>query len=186
MKSYSFKDQNQKLYFVAIVPTNPVQQEIMQFKEDAKNMFLSSRSLNSPAHITVIPPFNLALSEESKLASDISSSLGKIRDIYIELNGFGHFGNKVIYVNVAENQFITDINKKLKKGLEVYLSAEKNQNTKFHPHITVAFKDLMPEIFKTAWNYFSEIDYQRVCNIDSIELLRHENRMWKIVQSFKF
>jgi 2'-5' RNA ligase len=186
MKTYSFKDQNQKLYFIAIVPANPVQQEIMKFKEDAKLMFQSSRSLNSPAHITVIPPFNLALSEESKLAQDISSNLGKTREIYIELNGFGHFGSKVIYVNVADNQLITDLNKKLKNGLQVYLCAEQNQNAKFHPHITVAFKDLLPEMYKTAWNYFSAIDYQRVCKIDSIELLRHENRMWKIVQSFKF
>ncbi|MBK7094694.1 MAG: 2'-5' RNA ligase family protein [Saprospiraceae bacterium] len=182
----NFKDQNQKLYFIALVPGNPVQHEIMQFKEDARNMFLSSRSLNSPAHITIVPPFNLALNDEGKLSADITACLGKVEDFYIELNGFGHFGQKVIFVDVADNQLITDINKRLKKGLASYLNSEQNHDNKFHPHITVAFKDLMPEKFQMAWTYFSAIDYHRVIKLDSIVLLRHENRMWKIIRSFKF
>lgn len=177
---------NQKLYFIALVPENPVQEEIMKFKEDARKMFDSSRSLNSPAHITIIPPFNLDSNLEARLAADIGSSMGKVGDFYIEINGFGHFGQKVIFVDVADNQFITDINKRLKKGLASYLSAEQNHDNKFHPHITVAFKDLRPEVFIMAWKYFSAIDYQRVIKIDSVVLLRHENRIWKPVRKVRF
>ena len=167
------------------MPGTPVQQEIMRYKEDVKILFLSSRSLNSPAHITLIPPFNLFLSDENKLAADIISSLEKTKEFYLELNDFGHFGQKVIFVDVANNQNIIDVNKQLKKGLEFYLGTEQIQNDRFNPHITVAFKDLRPEIFPLAWKYFSEIEYHRVIKIDSIQLLRHENTIWRIVRSFK-
>ena len=185
MKNLNFKEKSSKIYFFALVPGAPVQQEIMQYKQDAKIMFNSSRSLNSPAHITIIPPFSMELADEDKLSADLSSGLGKVKEFYIELNGFGHFGHKVIFVNVADNQFIKDLNKKLRRVLESYIGLEQNFSDRFNPHITVAFKDLRPEIFPIAWKYYSEIVYHRVIKIDSIELLRHENNLWKIVRSFK-
>jgi 2'-5' RNA ligase len=173
------------LYFVALVPEDPVQAEIMSFKEYARDHFKSSRSLNSPTHITMIPPFSMALNDEKKLFSDLSISLSRVKKFYIELDGFGHFGTKVIFVNVLENEYLNRLHLRLSAAMLSYLPADQNLNRPFHPHITVAFKDLEREMYDQAWNYYSNKLYQRVTKINSVSLLRFENRKWYIVRQLK-
>lgn len=173
------------LYFIALVPEDPVQAEILSFKEYARDHFKSSRSLNSPAHITVIPPFSMVLNDEKKLFSDLEISLSNVMGFYIELDGFGHFGTKVIFVNVLTNDYLKKLHLKLSASMLSYLSADQNPNKPFHPHITVAFKDLEREMYDQAWNYYSNKKYQRVTKINSVSLLRFENRRWLIVKQVK-
>lgn len=44
------------LYFLAVIPPEPVFSEVMAFKKEMSERFSSSRALKSPPHITLLPP----------------------------------------------------------------------------------------------------------------------------------
>ena len=185
MKSREFDSRIQSLYFIALIPDHPVQSELIQFKEYARDVFNSSKSLNSPAHITLLPPFSLERKSESVLIADIEKCIRGEKSFYLELNGFGHFGNKVIFVNVGENETASRLHKKLHADLEKYHDYGVETNRKFHPHITVAFKDLIPEQFKAGWDYYSQKSFERIIRIGQVDLLRHDNKKWNSIIYFR-
>jgi 2'-5' RNA ligase len=69
--------------------------------------------------------------------------------------------------------------------LHDYYDKHKHGDKKFHPHITVASRDLIAELFSSAWEYFSEKEYFRVIKSGTVDVLRHENKAWKTIRSVK-
>lgn len=174
-----------KLYFIGLVPGDPVQSEIMKFKQEAKAIFNAGHALNSPAHITLIPPFSMPVHEESQLINDIKKAVGKIGDIYLELNGFGHFGKRVVFVKTEENDQVSKLYLRLRNELSDYIEKQNHGDKKFHPHITVASRDLKTELFDSAWEYFSKKEYYRVIKTAKVDILRYEQNTWKITGNVK-
>jgi 2'-5' RNA ligase len=186
MKRTEHFNRNESLYFIALVLENPVQDEIMRFKNTAKINFRSSKSLNSPAHITIIPPFSFPDNTQQQIENDLEIAVNNQSSLTLNLKGFGHFGNRVIFVDVSENDQVTELYSKVYKVFKYYLDDKNIKNDRFHPHITVAFKDLMPEMFEGAWEYFSDKTYVREAVIDGITLLKHENKRWIPVRKIIF
>ena len=60
----------------------------------------------------------------------------------------------------------------------------KKEQRPFHPHITIANRDLAKKDFKKAWEYFAGLRYDTEFQADSISLLRHNNKEWEIAASF--
>lgn len=179
-------NRSESLYFIALIPENPVQDEIMRFKNTAKINFRSSKSLNSPAHITIIPPFSFPENNQQQIENDLEMAVVNQSSFTLNIKGFGHFGNRVIFVNVMGNDIVTHLYSEVYKVFRLYLDEKNIKNERFHPHITVAFKDLMPEMFEEAWEYFSEKSYEREAVIDGITLLKHENKRWIPVKKIIF
>lgn len=190
MKKTENLNKNESLYFIALIPENPVQDEIMKFKNLAKINFRSSKSLNSPAHITIIPPFSFPENYQQQIENDLEMSVTNHSPFSIKVQGFGHFGNRVIFANVIGDDKVSQLYSKVYKIFKSYLDHKNIKNDRFHPHITIAFKDLVPEMFEEAWDYFSDLTYKREVLIDGITLLKHENKMWipvkKIIFPIKF
>ncbi len=177
---------SEQLYFIAIVPDNPVQMELMEFKNISKEKFNTRKSLNSPAHITIVPPFKYNPVNENLLKKSLQSSLTKTRPFYININGFNKFGTKVIFVDVEDNENLKRLKEQVTFGLVNDLKLNISLPNNFHPHITVAFRDLSPQMFPMAWSYFSNIEYQRICKVNSICLLKHNGRNWDITKNIGF
>jgi 2'-5' RNA ligase len=79
----------------------------------------------------------------------------------------------------------------LKKNLEEFLLKEnkypvKKEDRPFHPHITIANRDLKKPDFSPAWEYFSKILYETFFMVNSISLLRSTADGWQIVEECTF
>jgi 2'-5' RNA ligase len=48
----------------------------------------------------------------------------------------------------------------------------------FHPHITIAFRDLKKAIFNEAWDYYSNRLFQEEFTAESVTLLKHNGQFW--------
>ena len=171
------------LYFVAIIPPEPVFTEIHAFKVIARDMFESSRALRSPPHITLLPPFRAttqSLKQCDKLLEQVSNAHHRFG---ISLSGFGAFPPKVVFVLPK----LSDALRALQSDVEFEISALlgiSRPTRPYHPHMTVAFKDLRKSMFGTAWNYFSAIDYERNFEVSTIVLLRHYSTGWRVSRQF--
>ncbi|MCB9264527.1 MAG: 2'-5' RNA ligase family protein [Lewinellaceae bacterium] len=174
------------LFFIAILPDEKIQREVTQFKEYAALHFRSSRSLRSPAHITLIPPFQWQAERVGELAPALSPFAEEERSFRLKLNHFSSFAPRVIFVDVERKSELQE----LQSRLEAYMTAKLGLNLKshhsFNPHMTVAFKDLHRKVFPEAWAYFSGLNYEREFLADALTLLRHNGKRWEVFRKFVF
>jgi 2'-5' RNA ligase len=172
------------LFFIAIIPPEPILGELLGFKHTAAEKFRSGKALNSPPHITLVPPFQWDERKLSDLLIPFFKASATSNSFYLTLDGFDHFGNKVIFVKVHEDKQMLALHRELISRLRLILPGMEAAK-RFHPHATVAFRDLTPANFIPAWDYFSTIEYLRVFHAVDFHLLRHNGNSWKPVQRFE-
>ena len=172
------------LFFIAIIPPEEIFSEVVVYKKFCSQNYASNRALNSPPHITLVPPFRMERREIEQQYEKMQKVAGFQESFYVTCNGFGHFGKRVVYILIEQNDHLI----RLKDGLfEFYGNKEPAGKEKaYHPHMTIAFRDLEAEQFDKAWKYFKEKDYFRMFSCNSFHLLKHNGKSWDIIKEFKF
>ena len=61
-------------YYLALLPPDPIEQEIRAIKELLKTKFNVKYALNSPSHVTLKMPFSYQESKEEFLVKQLTSS----------------------------------------------------------------------------------------------------------------
>ncbi len=177
----------EKLYFIAIVPPKPIYEEALAQKEYFKQQYNSKASLNSPPHITLHMPFRWNEKEEDGLSINLKKFSKGNEPVEIKLQNFSSFPPRVIFINVVKTTELEALQKNLqrycKKSLNLF-----NANYKelpFHPHLTVAFRDLKKPNYQRAWDEFKEKEFKAEFVADKIALLKHSGRVWKVHEEFE-
>lgn len=108
--------------------------------------------------------------------------------IPISLDGFGCFPPRVIFISVAENKKLDLFQKQLEKYCKVELNLFNAQykDTPFHPHLTLAFRDLKKIRFAEAWNEFKEKPFSGSFETTGFTLLKHDGNAWQPLRQFHF
>ena len=55
-----------QLYFIALIPPEPLKDQIQDIKLEVTEKFNSSHSLNAPPHITLLSPFRMDEEQEDQ------------------------------------------------------------------------------------------------------------------------
>ena len=139
------------MYFLAILTPPQVNSKVLEWKYYMREHFGCVVALRSPAHITIIPPFWMNQELESQLIQDVESFSSEKKPIKIELEDFDAFRPKVIFLHVKPNQWLAI----LRAELEDYLMSKatypiKREERPFHPHVTIANRDLLRKDFPLA------------------------------------
>lgn len=176
------KSKADKLYFVAIVPPSPIYEEAFEQKLYFKTKYNSKASLNSPPHITLHMPFRWKETDENELATHLDTFARSRSPIMIQLNGFSSFPPKVIFINVEISIELQGLQKDLERHFkkELNLFNAKYKDLPFHPHLTLAFRDLKKPNFQKAWEEFVGKDYKATFLADKIALLKHSGSVWEV------
>ena len=174
-------------FFIALLPPQEIQDYANQIRQYFSDRYASRGAQNSPPHITLQSPFewvntNLPLLEESlgKFASAQES-------VPIILSGYGAFAPRVIYINVVNSIELL----KLQADLMIYLKNmgifdKRATNRPFAPHMTVAFKDLTKQNFKSAWAEFEPRQLHFEFTATQLTLLLHDGKQWNVKSAFPF
>jgi len=170
------------LYFVAILPSAEVQQKITEVKEIVSERYQSKHALKTPPHITMFLPFKFNKKEESLLAIKIEEILYHKNRFNISLSNFSCFPPRVIFIKVEDTPELQslkrDFNKKFEELELIDLSFKQKG---FHPHITIAHRDLSPQNFKKAWSHFEKESFTAEFKFMGLTLLRHNGKHWEIL-----
>jgi 2'-5' RNA ligase len=174
-------------YFIAIIPPEPVFSEIEKIKLDISQKYNNKSSLRSPAHITLHMPFEIKEEKEEHLIQTISEFKFS-PDFTIQLNDFGCFEPKVIFIDVIPNEVLNSLQKKLvfhiKSNLNIFNQHEDKRA--YHPHVTLAFRDLKKEFFYLAYEEYKHRRFTAEFFTNSFFLLKHENKKWVPFKEFTF
>ena len=170
------------MYYIAIVAPEEINQEVLKWKNYFKDHFGCTVALKSPAHITLIPPFWMKDDLEHDLENSISDFSITKNKFEIRLKDFAAFKPKVIFVDVVKSEVLN--------GLYVSFAEHifnenkfpiKKDDRPFHPHVTLATRDLYKKAFQEAWKIFSKKKYEVSWMVNGISLLRHNKKNWDVI-----
>jgi 2'-5' RNA ligase len=177
---------SKSLFFLALVPDNPVQHEIMDLKNEAARRFQSKHALKSPAHITIIPPFFWEDQDVPELRATLLPQVFKQSPLLVEIDGFDRFDKRVIFVKPKVTRAMKELHRNVESACKEELAIPLKSGHSFNPHLTIAFKDLKRSIFPLAWEYFQNLTYRRSFWARGLSLLRHNGQLWEERETFRF
>ncbi|MHC0065294.1 2'-5' RNA ligase family protein [Nostoc sp. UIC 10890] len=175
-------------YFIALLPSQDIQDYANQIKQDFADRYSSSGALKSPPHITLQPPFEWADANLPLLEASLKEFAREQQPLVITLRGFDAFVPRVIYINVVRSQELLTLQTNLMAYTESNLGIvdQVSKTRPFTPHITVAFRDLTKQNFKAAWPEFEKRQLHFEFTADKLTLLLHDGKRWNIKSEFAF
>lgn len=180
------KAEKRKQYFVAVIPPSPAFEEALALKEHFRKTYHSKAALNSPPHITLHMPFMWNEQKEGKLVAKLGEFARQCGPIKVCLDNFSSFPPRVIFIAVTESDALDDLQRRLhqffKRELDIFNA--NYQDRPFHPHLTLAFRDLKKAQYHLAWKEFSEKEYKSEFMADKIALLKHNGKSWDVLKEF--
>ena len=180
------KDTKLGLYFIAIIPPSPVYDEVVRLKRYFNEKYSTKAALNSPPHITLHMPFQWKVEKENVLIQKLRGFAQRYVPIKICLDNFGSFPPRVIFLEVAKSEILEEFERSVQRFCkkEFNLFNARYKEEAFHPHITLAFRDLRKSVFKQAWEEFSNQEYKAEFMADKIALLKHDEKSWQVFAEF--
>lgn len=175
-------------YFIALVPPQPVFDDIVELKKYMAGNYNSKGALRSPPHITLQMPFMWPVKKDELLFETLTQFAGEQKKIEVELCNFSAFKPRVLFIDVVRKldlQHLYDnLSYTLHRKLAIFNSTHKNNG--FVPHITIAFRDLKREQFEKAWGEFSVKSFSANFTVQNICLLKHNKKEWELYKQFPF
>lgn len=176
---------DQELYFIALIPPEELREQIQQLKLEVADKFKSSHSLNAPPHITLVSPFRISEDQVSGLQSILEVYTQGNQPFQVCLKGFATFPPRVIFIDVNKSDELQKFQKKLEEMIRAEDAFGYNYHERpFHPHITLAFKDLSKENFYKAWDEFKDRDMEEAFMADHVYLLKHNGEIWEVFSEY--
>ncbi|RYY82469.1 MAG: 2'-5' RNA ligase family protein, partial [Chitinophagaceae bacterium] len=138
--------------YVAIVLPEALNQLVLPHKEWMRDRYGCLVGLRSPAHITLLPPFWMDPALEDSFRLEVEAFAATQKTFPIRTRGFSAFPLRTLFIDVV----VDDALLQLKSACDQWFTPLKQYGVKidsrpFHPHITIATRDLPKGAFAEAW-----------------------------------
>ena len=177
------------LYFLAITPPLDLSKKITEIQEDIASRFGSRASLKVMPHITLKAPFKFPAAAHLVVLEWFENLNVQVPRFDLHLKNFGAFRNKnkpVIFIRPEPAVPLMQLQKQILSKFEnsfpdvPLMDLEKN----FHPHMTIAYRDLKIDSFQAAWTEFQSREFSDIFEVANFHLLKHDGKKWHIIQSY--
>lgn len=176
-----------QMYFIAVVAPDSINSKVLKYKRYMKEKYGCLVGLKSPAHITLIPPFWFENEKEERLLELVDEIASQSKSFEIKTNDFSTFKPKTIFVTLYQSAELDDL-KKISD--EVILRYPETgcvpEKRLFHPHITIATRDLHKRDFYESWQLFEKKEFKEQWQVNEVSLLRHNKQNWDVVHTSQF
>lgn len=175
-------------YYIALLPPAPLREQLHGMKLHLKEMVQSKAALSSPPHITLHMPFEWKEAKEEKLMAALKRFAEGREKFTVTLQDFSCFAPRVLFVAVNSSPQLLFLEKDLQGFCkrELNLFHARYRDLPFHPHITLAFRDLKKDSFEKAWAHYRDQLFSETFMADRIVLLRKEEAGWVPLSDFLF
>lgn len=176
------------LKLIAIVPPEPVYSEVRAQQEHIASHWGPKRALRTPPHITLIPPMQLQSDEVGWLLGMAAAIAGAQESFTIELKDYGSFKPRVIYINPVSNPNLSDLHQLWHESIMTRMpqTLEKYPDRPYHPHMTLAHKDVTHTQFDAMWKHFQNKSFDASFIVNRFSFLTHTEAGWVVEREFLF
>lgn len=172
------------LFFWALIPEAESRKVFQTLKEGWAATYRSYRSLNSPPHITLIPPIRMQEQEYQIFQDQLAEKVSALPPISLRFHRFGKFGTRVIYLKPEPSERLQNI---FSICASVYnASGRELKYDAFLPHMTLVFKDLKKAQFERAWKRWGEERVAYQTTIQHLSALKYVDKKWSIRNQIPF
>ncbi|HWJ25150.1 MAG TPA: 2'-5' RNA ligase family protein, partial [Flavisolibacter sp.] len=163
-----------QMYFIAHVLPEELNKRILAYKHHMLEKFSCKVGLKSPAHITLIPPFWMDEQKEAQLLADTDSIYESVDPFPVSTHHFSAFKPRTIFIDVVVDEALAA----LKQRGDIFFKSHpyygiKVETRPFHPHITIATRDLHKKSFFEAWPLYQHELFKETWMADAVSVLRH-------------
>jgi 2'-5' RNA ligase len=173
-----------KMYFIAILANDEISKEAIKHKKFMLERFGCKVALRSPPHVTLIPPFNMKEDLKADLVSAMDAFALTHSRFHFEVKDFSSFPPRVIFINVVLNDALSELHASFEDHLIAFNKFPIKKETRpYHPHITIATRDLDKKDFHKAWPHFSHLSFYAKQDVTAIVLLESSQSGWRPIHS---
>lgn len=175
-----------QLYFIALIPPSPLRDEIQKLKLDVREKFGSEHALNAPPHITLLSPFRFEEEHMDRLHSMLEVFAQGFDPFEVQFHDFSSFPPQVVFIDVFKSSRLTEIQTDLEElaRSNSELFKYNYDERPYHPHLTLAFKDLTKSDFYAVWKEFEDQEFRKDFSAEQLFLLRHNGEVWEVFETF--
>lgn len=175
------------MYFMAIVLPEDLNKEILHYKQYMLDTYNCKVGLKSPAHITITPPYWMERAKEYNLLIHLDAVCSGVSSFPVTTRNFSAFKPRTIFIDVAVDEAL----RLAKKSIDQFFLEHKEYGAKmesrpFHPHITIATRDLYKKAFAEAWSYFENKEFSTQFIATGLAILRHNKVNWDVIHTSPF
>lgn len=176
------------LFFVALLPPEQIREEVTQIKQEFAARYDSCHALKSPPHITLHMPFKWREQRLPRLREVLQGVASQQVPFELCLQDFDCFAPRVIFVDVLPQSALVTLQQQLTRAMRhgLHLLNADYKDRPFHPHMTVAFRDLKKPAFALAWQEFESRSYTACFEVNALVLLRHDGQRWQEHEAYPF
>ncbi|KAA2240626.1 2'-5' RNA ligase family protein [Chitinophaga agrisoli] len=175
-----------KIYFIALLPTAEAGKEIIRLKQEFAEQYGARHAVKVLPHITLQVPFTADPLLEKPFTAGLTEFAASLSPFEVTLNGFGVYPRKeqhILYIKVEQQGVIMDVHQQLMGYLRKEFGfSNMLARDKFNPHITVAFKDLTGEQLEAAWPAYEHRPFKMSFKVNNLYFLRHNGVSWEVLQ----
>jgi len=169
------------LYYIGTLCPGAINEKVGAYKQYMQTAYGCRAAQKSPAHLTLVPPFKAEEDLEPLLQEFVTAYNTGIIPFEIQLRNFDHFNKRVLFVDVVPNEELTLLEKNVNLQFsEAFPSIIFRTKPEFHPHVTIATRDIPEHKFDEIWDYFQQqsMDASFTCN--SLTVLKLEKGVWEV------
>jgi 2'-5' RNA ligase len=176
------------LKLIAIIPPEPV---FSQVREEQKNIAATwgpKHALRTPPHITLVPPMLLTASEVGWIYGIAYAIAGNQTPFPLQLKDYSSFKPRVIFISPVVNEPLLNLHEIWHEAITTRMPhvLAKYPEKPYHPHLTLAHKDVTHPQFDSLWKYFSTKSFEAHFEVDRFCILTHTDDGWVLDKDYLF
>lgn len=176
------------LYLIAILPSEDLSRQIHEIRVQCSEKFGVQKALKPPVHITLYRPFKIEDAFESRMIRLLSSAGSGLNPFRQELENFEAFDIHTIVIRASKNPGIMKLQRAVASVFrknEIDKLPLGSKNMAFRPHVTIAYRDILPEVFPLIWQEYKDVRFKKSFTADHFSLLKHDGKQWNKISDFK-
>jgi len=125
--------------------------------------------------------------KEPALFQDVASLASGYSSFTIRTKDFSAFQPRTIFIDIEKTEWLN----KLKDTVDAFFKLNsfykiKIDSRPFHPHVTIATRDLFKKTFSEAWPIFEKETFKEEWDAGGLSVLRHNKKTWDVIYTSPF
>ena len=176
----------ENLFLVCLIPPVSIVEDVDEIRTYIAEKFNVHESLKRPAHITLYNPVKLMDRQQETRFFEALESAAYAENFAQILKNFNSFPQHTFYIDVVQNDGIMNLQAQIKAALKPLKLLPEQNNFKFTPHLTLAFKDVKPPVFTAIMADFKDRRFKREFLVDGFSVYKHVDKKWQPFKEIKF
>ena len=171
-------------YLLALLLPEPLHSAVWNLKQEVHQRTGSRNAVRLPPHITLMPPLRQPANFATEALPVLNRFAAQHAACPLQLDDFAWFQDRTLYVRVTQDAGLQQLHAALYAQLRQQLPAVPPPTRPFVPHVTLATRDLPPDLVPGLRQEFAQRTYQAAGWLQTLAFLHHDGQQWQEIERF--